>query len=133
MPIKLSSLAVSSTEDGTWEFSKEAFPDDPEVSFKVRPISYPAFTIARDQMQQRLKRQHGGKTIPPHVMSPALGKLVAEHLLLDWKGFDQDYSKELALNLLTDTEFSQLLSAVIEAAIAAATAKVEYTDDVAKN
>lgn len=128
MAVKLSSLAVTPSADGTWEVCKTI----PEVSFLVRPISTPAFAIARDHHVQRLRRKHG-ESIPPDVMSVALGRLAAEHLLLDWKGFDEDYSPERAEELLSNPEYSELVSGVIACAISAGEAKIEYIKGAAKN
>lgn len=128
MTVKLSSLAVAVNNDGDWE----TCPTIPNVSFKVRSISYPAFAIARDQLMQRMKRKHGD-SVPPDVSSAALGRLCAEHLLLDWKGFDEAFSKERAMEVLTDPGYSEVVGAVIQASVAASTAKIEYVEDSAKN
>jgi hypothetical protein len=128
MTVKLSSLAVTANEQGDWEDC----PTIPGISFCVRPINYPAFAIARDHWMQRLRRKHG-ESIPPDVSSAALGRLCAEHILLDWKGFDEPYTKERAAELLTNPEYQELTAGVIAAAIAASTAKLEYVEGAAKN
>ena len=128
MPVKLSSLAVNPNPDGTWEDC----PSIPGVSFLVRPVDHPAFAIAREHHMQRLRRSHGNY-IPPDVASTVLGQIVAEHLLLDWRGFDEAYTKARAAELLSDPSFSELTTGVLECAKAAATAKLEYVEAVAKN
>lgn len=128
MPVKLASLAVNANPDGTWEDC----PSIPGVSFLVRPLDHPAFAIAREHHMQRLKRVHGN-LIPPSASTAALGQIVAEHLLLDWRGFDEPYNRERAADLLSDPAFSELTTSVLECAKAAATAKLEYVEAVAKN
>ena len=128
MPVKLSSLAVNPSPDGTWEDC----PSIPGVSFLVRPVDHPAFAIAREHHMQRLRRMHGNFT-PPAASAAVLGQIVAEHLLLDWRGFDEPYARERAIELLSDPSFSELTTGVLECAKAAATAKLEYVEAVAKN
>lgn len=130
MPVvKLSSLAVDQdTDDGEWVDC----PSIPGVSLLVRPDSYPAYAIAKGHVVQRLRRKHGD-LIPQHIISPALGRLIAEHLLLDWKGFDEAFSKEVAKDVLTKPGYFQVVDAALQAAGAVASAKIEYVDDIAKN
>lgn len=128
MPVKLSSLAVTPNNDGDWEDSVLI----PGAKFLVRQITYPPFAIGRDQMMARLRRQHRD-SIPPHVQSQETGRIVAKHLLLGWQGFDAEYSPEVAADLLSNPEYHELVAAVVAAAIAASSAKVEYVDGTAKN
>lgn len=128
MPVKLASLAVAPHTDGVWEDC----PSIPGVSFLVRPVDFPAFAIAREHHMQRLKRVHGN-FIPPAASSAVLGQIVAEHLLLDWRGFDDPYSRDRAADLLSDPTYSELLAGVFECSRAVATAKIEYVEAVAKN
>lgn len=128
MTVKLSSLAVAANNDGDWEDCQTI----PGIKFLVRPINYPPFAIARDHMMQRLRRKHGD-SIPPNVSAPALGRLVGDHILLGWEGFDEAWSKEVAMEKLTNPEYNELVAAVVAASIAASTAKLEYIDGTAKN
>ena len=92
--------------EGSWV---DDIPDHPEVSFKVRSRNYKPFR----QAVQRLNRSYG-KKIEGALNSPesqaALGKLLAEHILLDWKnavkqdGESAKYSKTLAEKILTSTD-----------------------------
>lgn len=128
MTVKLSSLAVATNLDGNWEDSTSF----PGVSFLVRSINYPAFAIARDHLMQRLRRKHGD-SIPPDVISPSLGRLLAEHILLGWKGLDEEYSAERARECLTDPSYYEVVQAVLTCSNMAAAAKIEYVGDAAKN
>lgn len=128
--VKLSSLLVSADaeQDGEWQ----PCPTIPGVSLLVRPIDYPAYAIERDVAMQRLQRQHGPNPSPKD-RSVALGRLCAKHLLLDWKGFDKPYDQQVALEILTDPQASNFVSAVLAASVAASEAKLEFVDDVVKN
>ncbi len=129
--VKLSSLRSDSERErnGDWVDSLSI----PGAAFMVRSINYPPYTIARDLMKQRLARKSGGKPIPQDTLYTELGRLYAEHLLLDWRGFDEEYSKDRAVELLTDPEFRELVMAVELAAGSVGQAELEFIEGAAKN
>jgi len=129
--VKLSSLRADEAleRNGDW---KDAI-GIPGVSFKVRSINYPPYTIARDFLMQRLRRKAGGKPIKQDVLLPELGRLYAEHILLDWKGFDEAYTPELAMKTLTDPQYRELVSAIESLASQVGESEIEFIEDTIKN
>jgi hypothetical protein len=129
--VKLASLRADSALERTGDW-KDA-PSIPGVSFKVRSINYPPYTLARDMLFQRLRRKYGAKPTPQDVMSAELGKLYAQHLLLDWKGFDEPYSAAQAMQILSEPEFRDVVAAVELAAGGVGQAEIEFIEETAKN
>lgn len=131
MTVKLSSCRVDAKREreGDWVESVVL----PSVSFKVRSTTYPAYTVARDMLQQKLRRKAGSKPIPETDWIPAHGRLYHEHLLLDWKGFDEEYSPENAERVMTDFEFRLVISAVEMAAASLAQADIDFVEEQSKN
>lgn len=129
--VKLASLRADSALEraGDWVDALSI----PGVSFKVRSINYPPYTVARDMLFQRFRRKYGAKPAPQAVMNVELGKLYAQHLLLDWKGFDVPYTPEQAMEILSDDEFRDVIAAVEQAAGGVGQADIEFVDATAKN
>lgn len=137
MAVKLGSLRadVARERDGDWV----EIPDLPGVSLKVRGFSYGPFTMARDIVQMKWSRRYGREPVPVEVSFPENGKLYAEHILLDWKGFVDDdgkdvpYTREASLELLTDPAFRELHDHIRYAGTKLAQTEVEFVDAAAKN
>jgi len=131
MTIKLKSLAADLKKEveGDWI----DIPDLPDVSLKVRSLQSPAYTVARDLMSQKHRRKYGAKPVPPEVFSKDFGRLAAEHLLLDWKGFDVPYSADTAEEVLTSLEYRMLLNHTVWAASQVGEAEIEFVEDAEKN
>jgi hypothetical protein len=129
--IKLASLKQSAKadHDGVWV----PLPEVPGAEVKVRPLDFPAYSIARNLLSQKLAREFGRKQIPPEVQTTRNGLLLAEHILLDWKGFDEPYSKEQAKELLGDWEWRKLNWQVVWAAGTLTDTNVEFVEDARKN
>jgi len=109
MTIKLSSLAadLAREEKGDWI----DYPDWPGVAFNVSSLNLPAFTVARDILLQRLNRVYHRK-IPQQVQTVEVGKLMATHLLHNWRGLDVPYSPEVAMTTLSSPEYRDVTAAV---------------------
>jgi hypothetical protein len=75
-------------------------------------LNLPEYQTARQLMFQRLGKTYKNQPVPSDVLTVELGTLYAQHLLHDWKGFDEDYSPETALRTLTDPEHRLVVSAV---------------------
>jgi hypothetical protein len=131
MTVKLSSVKADLAREAKGDWVD--FPDWPGVAFKVSSLLLPAYRIDRDLLGQRLARQHKGKPIPPDVLTTEVGKLYQKHILHDWRGFDQAYSKELAGEMLVDPEYRAIVSAIEWCAAKIADIDVEFIEDAAKN
>lgn len=130
--VKLASLRANSEKEraGDWIESTSI----PGVTFMVRSINYPPYTIARDQLLQRLRRKAGSnKPLAQDTLTTELGRLYAQHLLLGWKGFDVEYSPETAMEHLTNPEFREMVAAIENAANQVGAAELEFIESTAKN
>jgi hypothetical protein len=127
MAVKFASLAsdLKKEDDGDWI----EIPDLPGVSLKVRSFNFGPYRIARDQLIQRTARKYGRKPVPPEENEIEFGKMYAQYLLLDWKGFDIDYSAAAAREALSDPAFRDLRRHVEYAASQVAQAEVEFVED----
>lgn len=105
------------------------------MEFKVRSFDYPAYVAARNQLVQRLARTYKRTQNEARETeySEGIGRLYAKHLLLDWKGFDEEYSAEAALEKLPDPAWKKFRQFVEIAIIEASDARLEFVEDVEKN
>lgn len=126
MTVKIKSLAADRTREREGEWV--AIVDLPGVELKVRSINYPAFDLAMKNEQQRLFRKYGRKPIPDEVSIALNGKLYAEHLLLDWRGFDETFSTDLAHELLTDVAYRDLVGHVLWASMQVGRVETEFVE-----
>jgi len=129
--VRLSSLRADSAleRNGDWVDAMSI----PGVAFKVRSINVASYTLHRDLLLQRLRRQSGGKPVAQDTLYTELGRLYAEHILLDWRGFDVPYSRETAMQTLTDPEFRDVVMAVETAAGQVGQSVIEFLDTESKN
>ena len=127
MTVKFASAKVDLTKEaeGEWVPSR-AFPG---VEFRVSSIQLPAFATARDLLFQRWARKYKGQPVPLDVKHDEVGKLVAKHILHGWRGFDEEYTPELADKSLRDREYRDLLSDVELCAASVGEANVQFVED----
>jgi hypothetical protein len=131
MTIKFDSIKSNTAKERDGDYID--IPEWPGVKLGVRSLELPAYKIAVDQLVQRYARRYKGKNAPPDVRDSDLGKLLAEHILFDWSGFDQEYSAEFALDMMGSSEGRELVKQVIWAAAQVAEIEVEFVNDTAKN
>ncbi|WBU27590.1 hypothetical protein OOZ54_12885 [Rhodopseudomonas palustris] len=141
-PVILNSLKsdIDKEREGDWQESPEI---GPGVAFKVRSTNYPAYAVARDAASARLARKYPNASlaadhndyepVPEEIMAEVNGELIAEHLLLEWRGLDIPYSPDAALSALTDIAFRALRSAVTMAATRVGRYEVKFVEDTEKN
>jgi hypothetical protein len=127
MTVKFNSLKSDIAKEQTGDWVE--CPDLPGVSFKVRSFNHPPYRVARDLLVQRMARRNGKKAAPPEEMESAFGKLYAEHILLDWAGFDTPYSPEAAREALSDPAYRDLRRYVESAAAQVGQSEVEFTEE----
>ena len=123
----LASLQV--TSDSEWV----DLVDVPGASLEVRSLDFPAYVMARSVLLQKFSRKYGRKPIPIEILTPALGKLYAEHILLNWKGFDVPFSKEESMARLTDWSWRKFFAQVEWAAGTLSDINAEFTEETIKN
>lgn len=131
MVLKIASLKadLNRENDGDWV----EYPAWDGVSFKVSGFRKPEYQVERDKVFRRLSREHKGKPVPLDVQRAALGPVIAQHLLHDWKGLDEPYSGDRARELLSQPEFRVFYEAVEWCCNDIASVNAEFEEDAAKN
>jgi hypothetical protein len=134
MVVKLASLKadLDLEEKGEWQQALEIIPDT-DVWFRVSSINLPAYTMARDLLQQRWARVYKKTPVPDNIINAEIGHLFAIHLLHEWKGFDVPYSPETAIELLSDPANRTMIKAVETCASQVAQIEIEFVGKEAKN
>ena len=129
--VSLRSLTVnlSAERDGDWQDAALI----PGVSFKVRSTNYAPYVAARSKALQEIQKKYPTGDVPPDETAAVFGGLLADHLLLDWRGFDADYSPDEARAVLTDETFRPLREAVATCAAMVGQRDIEFVEDAAKN
>lgn len=132
MTVKLSSMKadLDKERDGDWIPAPSI---GPGVKFNVRSTNYAPFRIARDAANQKLQRKYKDDPIPAEVSAKVYGELAVEHLLLGWVGLDEEYTPELASEVLTDEAYRRLRSEVYFAATQVGQGEIEFVEAAAKN
>jgi len=133
MALKLNSLKANIDREKTGDWVSYPELGDKDVAFKVRGINYPEFQAKRDREGKRLASRYGTEEIPQDEFDKVQGRLLAEEILLDWKGLDEPYSADLAMNCLSDPAYRELRMAVVACAIRLTQVKVEFTEAAVKN
>lgn len=105
-----------------------AYPAWKGVRFNVSALTLPSYETARDLMFKRLGEQYKDEQIPKEVISIELGALYAEHILHGWEGFDEEYTREVARERLTDPSYRAVVSAVEWCAAKISEVSVKFTE-----
>jgi hypothetical protein len=147
-PLKFSSLEVDikAETDGEWIPIKKWIgldPDEPYsvtdlpgIEFFVRSDNYQPYKVARQKLGEKLeetKSDYPDGIIPDDVADIEHGRIMAEHLLLGWKGFDVEYTPEMAMAALTKPAGRVHRQMVIFCARKVGRRKAEFDKDAAKN
>lgn len=140
--LKLDSLRSDTKKEREGDWQKASDIGD-GVEFLVRSTNYPPYVLARDAASARMSKKYPNSSlpaddenyeqIPEAVIAEANGRNIAEHLLLDWRGLDIDYSPDLAMETLCDEEHRRLRMSVLIAATKVGRQEVEFIETTAKN
>jgi len=127
MAVKFGSLKadIAKEQAGDWV----PIPELPGVEFKVKSFNDPAYRVARDLLIQKMARKHGKRPAPPDETESAFGKLYARHILLDWRGFDVEYSAGVALEALGDPAYRDLRRHVEYAASQVGETDIQFEEE----
>jgi hypothetical protein len=131
MTIKFSSIKKNVDAERNGEFIE--IPEWPGVKLGVRSLELPAYKLALDQLVQRYARKYKGKNAPPEVRDSDVGKLLAEHILFGWSGFDEEYDAQTALDTMSAAEGRDLVKQTLWAAAQVGESDVEFIADATKN
>jgi hypothetical protein len=133
MPVKYSSILADKEREykGDWV----EYPFWKDVAFRVSAINLPAYQTARALMYQELRKKYGKDTAtyPEEEMAANLGALLCDHILHDWRGFDEEYSPELARKDMTSYAGKHLVPAVLFCAEKLGQIDLEFTEELTKN
>jgi hypothetical protein len=136
MALKLSSLKKSRKllEAGDWiTYYGWADQAGKKPRFKVSALSSDAYQAVLVKSSTELALKYKGEPIPPDVAHRIDGELLAEHILHDWDGLDEPYSKDRAEELLTDRDYEALFHAVSWCAKKISDLNLEFVEDAEKN
>lgn len=135
MALELSSIKrdLAREDEGEWI----EIPEWPGIKLKVRSIQSRDYQVQRGLLEQRLQKALGRQPTMPE-WEPALGKLVARHLLRGWEGLLLDgqpleYSPDTAIAMFADRQWSGLEMQAIWAATRVGDRDAEFTVDATKN
>lgn len=131
MAVKIDSVKVDTDREanGAW-MDSTAYPG---VRYLVRGLSYQGFEIANGLALQRMAKAYKTNPVPSKVKSASLGKIVGEHLLLGWEGFDEPYDRAGAVEKLSDPAYRNLLDDVLRACAMVAERDLEFIEGLEKN
>lgn len=148
MAIKLASLKINTKieTEGEWIEAKEwtGLVKDrpwevvklPGLKFKVRSINDPSYRIARQKAFEQLEKKrkdYPDEIIPDDISAAVEGRIIAEYLLLNWEGLDEEYSLENAKRQLEDPDSRPLRELVMSCAVRVGRQDVEFVKDMEKN
>lgn len=130
--MKLSELQSGDFADGVWKDIYEF----PGVSVKVRSSEHQdyqrSFTAALRPHRRAINEGH----VDPMLLRRLTNECVVKHLILDWKGVDDDdgnpipFSKDVALPMAKDRIYNRFFKAIERAADAVASGEVEEREEV---
>ncbi len=126
MGLKFDTIRVdaSKQEEGEWIASLNL----PGVEFRVSPLHKPAFVMARERLALRLAKKFKREPVPPDDRLVEVGRLLAQHILHGWRGFDVEYTAERAAEALTDPSYRVLIGEVENCAARAGEPDLEFEE-----
>lgn len=136
--MKLSDMAVNgdAIESGRWVSIGQFFPG---VKVKVRGLLNSDYRRARDRLVADIPRSEKVKLTDSEIVDRVQPELLAEAVLLDWSGIDDDdgtpllFSKERARELLANKDYMILKGAIEWAAGIVGDDKLVEIEDASKN
>jgi hypothetical protein len=138
--MKMSSFKSDMTkvEGGVWIGD---IPDMGDLRLKVRPIGNPDYLRVLSQLTDTAPRhtKRGGRIIDHAVKASIAARTLADTVLLDWEGLEDDdgkplpYSAEIAKKMLLDPEYVAFRNAVSWAGSVAEEETTGVQEDKAKN
>lgn len=131
MPIKLTSLKSNLVAEREGDWVPHPDRDLVGVEFLVRSIHFPAYQTAFNAEIRKISKK--SKKIDPDESQALTGRLIAEYLLLGWKGFDTPYSKEVAMEILVDPAYRDLANAINQCATQVGQSNIEFLKEAEGN
>lgn len=131
MAIKLQSTKadLARENEGDWV----DIPELPGVRLKVRGNNYAPYQMAKSVVEARWARRYAREPVPPDILLRENGRLYAEHILVDWEGFDVPYDAGLARETLLDPGFRTLHEHIRYAMQQVSETDAVFVEDTARN
>lgn len=128
--VKLDSIRVdlAAQTEGQWQPTPW-----PGVRLRVRAIDYEPYVSERNRERERLGAHYVNAPVPDSVWNPILGRLLSEHILLSWDGFDPPYDPDVARDVLRAEDGKPMRDAVILAAAKVGVRELEFVVQLEKN
>ena len=130
-------LDLDAVDNGKWVGD---IPDLEGVRFRVRGTEYLPYQKAmRNAMMTTGRRQRLQQTVDMDKFTAVQGRLVSEHLLLDWDGIEDDdgaafpCTKEAALEAMTDRAYRPLQRGVLYAIDIVDTGLTDFQEEAEGN
>jgi hypothetical protein len=130
--IKLKSLRndVAKEREGEWVPSR-AFPG---AEFLVKSTNCPEYVASRQEEMRRIQEMYRDKAkLDQDQVHIDEAKSVCRHLLRGWKGFDTEYSEDIALAELMDIGQAPLVNDILDCASRVGRYKIAFVEDDLKN
>lgn len=131
MAVKLQSVASDLEKESNGDIQPSTL--YPGVVYRVRSVHYEPYATARDLALQALARQYVETPIPREASVNTAGRLLADHLLLGWSGFDEAYTPDVASRTLTNPAFRELVADIELACRKAGKKQLEFETNLVKN
>ncbi|WP_065091639.1 hypothetical protein [Rhizobium leucaenae] len=131
MVVKLASLKANLEREAKGD--RIEYPDWPGVFFNVSSTRSEPFVTQRDLFLKQMAARNKSVAPGDPEMAKGIGRLYCEHILHGWEGLDVEYSPEVALEILTDVAYRDVLSAIDWCAGKLSQISVEFVDKTAKN
>jgi hypothetical protein len=148
MKIKLESITSDTTaeREGAWIPINEwpgLKPDKPwemtptpGLEFYVKSINDPSYKLALQKHAEAMEQEkvkYPDGIVPFDIRDAGEGKLIAENLLLGWKGFDETYSKDVAAKLLPRPAAKPIRDMITFCASKVGKRQIEFIEEAVKN
>lgn len=130
--IKLSSLRndIKQEREGAWAPSR-AFEGG---EYLLKSTNSPDY-VAAQQTALREYQERARNNTKPDIDADhrTEAEMVCKHLLMGWRGFDVEYTPEIALSELKDPAQRALLNDILNTASSVGRFKIEFVKDDVKN
>lgn len=131
--VSMASLAldVEKQDGGSWE----KIPGMEGAELCVRSLDYPPYKLAVAAHNRAHSRKYRGEaTIESEAEDYRIrGELLARHILLGWRGFDEDYDPTVARARLSSREWQRLREFTVLLAMQVGEREIEFAEKTEKN
>lgn len=122
---------VEAEDGGSWE----KIPDMEGAELRVRSLEYPTYRLAEAAHNRAHVRKYRNEQSAESVEEDyrIRGELLAQHILLGWRGFDEEYASDVAKRRLASREWRPLREWVYVCAMRVGQRAVEFVETTEKN